>query len=163
MLISSTESLAEENVFIIENVNVEGPLDLNFSRDKYLNKAFMNSFNILMSKVLLSKDFNKITNIKLKEIKKLINSFQILDEKYQADKYKINLKIFFNEVKVKKYLEKNNISFSQPTNIDAIFFPVLFENEEMKDFNDNFFYKQWISVEIKNELINFYTSLRRFR
>ena len=37
LLISSTESLSEKNVFIIENVNVQGVVDLKFSRDKYIN------------------------------------------------------------------------------------------------------------------------------
>ena len=28
-------------------------------------------------------------------------------------------------------------------------------NNEIQNFNENFFYKQWTQVEIKNELINF--------
>ena len=48
-------------------------VDLNFSREKYLDKAFSNSFIILMTKILLSRDLNKIADIKLKQIKNLIN------------------------------------------------------------------------------------------
>jgi len=108
-----------------------------------------------MSKILLQKDLNKINNIKLNKIKNLINSFQILEESYQNDEYKATFKIFYNDIKVIGLLKQKNISFSQPKNISAVFFPVLFVNEEIQDFYGNFFYKQWTIVEIKNELINF--------
>jgi len=155
LLFLCSKSFSEENVFIVENVKVEGSIDVNFSRDKYLNKAFSESFTMLMTKVLLSEDLNKIKKIKLKIIKNLINSFQISEESYKNDKYKLTLKVVYNDTKVKKFLENNNISFSQPTKISAIFFPIFFIEDEIQDFNQNFFYKEWNNVEIKNELINF--------
>ena len=155
LLVLPSESFSEENVFIINNVEVEGEIDLNFSREKYINKAFLDSFQILASKILLAKDLNKISNIKLKKIKNLINSFQVLEERYQNDKYRAVFKIFYNDIKVKKLLGQENISFSQPKNISAVFFPILVLNDEIQDFNENFFYKQWTTIKIKNELINF--------
>ena len=155
LFISSIKSFSDENIFIVDNVKVEGLLDLNFSRDKYLDKAFSDSFEILMSKVLLTRDLKKISSIKLAKIKDLINSFQIIEESYRNEEYKAILKIFYNDIKVKKFLESSNISFSQPTNTSAVFFPVLFIDEEIQDLNENYFYNQWTSVEIKNELIYF--------
>ena len=155
LLVLPSESFSEENVFIIDSVEVEGEINLNFSREKYINKAFLDSFQILTSKILLAKDLNKISNIKLKKIKNLINSFQVLEERYQNDKYRAVFKIFYNDIKVKKLLGQQNISFSQPKNISAVFFPILVLNDEIQDFNENFFYKQWMTVKIKNELINF--------
>ena len=108
-----------------------------------------------MSQILLTRDLKKINNVKLQQIKNLINSFQILEESYRKDLYKANIKIFYNENKIKNFLSQKNISFSQPENISAIFFPVLLVNKEMKNFNENFFYKQWEKTEIENELINF--------
>ena len=154
-LITFSKSFSEENVFIVDNVKVEGVLDVNYSRDKYINKAFSNSFKILMSKILLERDFNKISNIELNKIKNLINNFQILEETYRNDEYKATFKIFYDDIKVRELLKYKNISFSQPKNISAVFFPVLFVNEEIQDFYGNFFYRQWTTVEIKNELINF--------
>ena len=154
-LFSFSKSFSDEDAFIIDNVQVKGVMDVNFSRDQFINKAFLNSFEILMSKILLTEDLNKIGNIKLKKIKNLINSFQILEETYQSNEYRATFKIFYNDIKVKKLLGKKNISFSLPRNISAVFFPILFVDEEMQYFNDNFFYKKWNTVEIKNELINF--------
>tara|TARA_B100000700_G_scaffold329574_1_gene451798 strand:+ start:2088 stop:3185 length:1098 start_codon:yes stop_codon:yes gene_type:complete len=155
LFITITKSFCEENVFTINNVEVEGTVDLNFSRDKYLNRAFINSFDILMNKILLTRDLQKIDDVKLKQIKSLISSFQIVEESYRKDLYKANIKIFYNEKKIKKFLGKKNISFSRPENISAIFFPILFVNNEIKNFNENFFYKSWTKVEIDNELINY--------
>ena len=89
----STKSFSEENVFTINNITVKGKVDLNFSREKYINKAFLKSFDILMNKILLSRDFTKVNNIKLKQIKSLVNSFQILEESYRKDEYKAKIKI----------------------------------------------------------------------
>ena len=146
---------AEENVFTINNVEVKGVVDLNFSRDKYINKAFSDSFNLLMGKILLSKDFVKINKINLSIIKSLIKSFQIIEESYSKNEYKLIAKIFYDDVAVKKFLGKKNIPFSRPDNITAVFYPVLFVNNEIKSFNENFFYKNWTKIKIKNELINF--------
>ena len=150
-----TKSFSGENVFIIDNVKIEGTVDLNFSREKYLNKAFLASFEILMTKILLSRDLKKISDIKLKQIKNLMSSFQILEESYSKNEYRANIKILYNDVKVKKFLSKKNISFSQPETISVIFYPALFINEEIQNFNENYFYKHWTKMVIKNEIIDF--------
>ena len=154
-LIIFSKSFSEENIFIVDNVKVEGDIDVNFTRNKYIDKAFSNSFETLMSKILLSSDLNKVSDVKIDKIKKLIKSFQILEETYRHDQYKATFKIFYNDFKIKKLLLDKNISFSQPKNISAIFYPVLFINDELQNFNENYFYKKWHAVEIKNELINF--------
>ena len=122
LFISFTKSFGEENVFAVNNIKVEGTIDLNFSREDYFNKAFLKSFKILMNKILLTSDFKKIKTVKLGEIKYLINSFQILEESYRKETYRVNIKVFYNETKVKKFLSKKNISFSQSENISAVFF-----------------------------------------
>ena len=86
-LLTFSKSFSQENVFIIDNVKVEGAVDINFTRDKYIDKAFLDSFKMLMKKILLSADLDKLKDIKLKEIKTLINHFQVLEESYQKDKY----------------------------------------------------------------------------
>ena len=150
-----SKCFSEENVFIIDEIEVEGIIDVNFSRNKYINRAFLDSYEILMSKILLSSDFNKVSTIKLDKIKNLISSFKILDETYRNDEYKATLKIFYDEIKVKKFLSRKNISFSQSKNITAVFYPVLFVDEELQALDDNYFYHQWNEIKIKNESISF--------
>ena len=152
---SSTKSFSEENIFTISNVEVKGSVDLNFSRDKYLNKAFIESFKILTKKILLRRDLEKVSNLNLNKIKKLIKSFQILEESYSKNEYKINVKIFYNESKIKQFLRQKNISFSQSENVSAVFFPILYINNEIQTLNENFFFRNWVNSKIDNELINF--------
>ena len=80
LVITFSKSFSQENIFVVDNIKVKGIIDSNFSRDKYINKAFLNSFELLKSRILLSKDLDKINNVKLKEIRELIKSFQILNE-----------------------------------------------------------------------------------
>ena len=150
-----SESFSKENVFVIDNVKIETQVGTNFSREKYINKAFLYSFDILMSKILLTEDSNKLNNVKLNQIKILVNSFQIIEETYRHDMYKATFKIFYNDRKVKKFLVQKNISYSEPKKISAVFFPILFVNDKMKNFNENFFYNKWNKIQIENEVINF--------
>ncbi len=154
-LLSFTYSFSKENVFTVDDVKIEGKKDLNFSRDKYINQAFKNSFETMISKILLTKDLNKVKNIKLDTIKGLIDSFQILDESFKGQKYSATFKIFYNQKKIKKFLSKKNISFIQPKNISALFYPLLFVNDEVKNLSENYFYNEWGNNKIENELINF--------
>ena len=85
-----TKALSNESTFIVNNVEVSGSVDINFSREKYINKALLNSFDLLMSKILVFKDLSKVNNIKLREIKNLIKSFQILEESYKKEVDVIN-------------------------------------------------------------------------
>ena len=155
MFISLTKSFSEESVFTINQVKVKGGIDVNFSREKYLNKAFFNSFDLLMNKILLISDLKKVKGIELREIKNLINSFKILEESYREDIYRAEIKVVYSEKKVKDFLRNKNISFSLPKNISAVFFPVFYINGEIQSLKENFFYNNWRDVKIKNELINF--------
>ena len=96
-----------------------------------------------------------VQNVDLKQIKNLINNFQILNESYRKDEYNAEIKIFYNESRVKNFLREKNISFSRPENISVIFYPVLFIDNEIQNFNENYFYNNWIKTKIENELINF--------
>ena len=154
-LLTFTNVKTEENVFIVDKLKVEGDLNASFSRDKYINKAFIDSFEALMSKVLLAKDLHKVMNVKLKKIKNLISSFQIYDESYRNNKYEATFNIFYNDIKIKKFLRKKNISFSEPKKISVIFFPLLIIDDEIRELDQNFFYREWLNINIKNELINF--------
>ena len=119
---SNSKILAKENIFIVDNVIIEGPIDLNFSRGNYINKGFQKSFNLLMNKVLISEDLKKINNIKINDIRKLVKSFQVLDENYSKGKYRVTFKFIYNDNEVKKLLENKNISISQAEKITSLFF-----------------------------------------
>ncbi len=155
LLSNISKSFGDENVFTINDIKIEETIDVNFSRDKFLNKAFYDSFYNLINKILLTRDLKKVENIQLAQIKQLMNGFQILDESYLSNVYKANIKIVYNEERVRKFLAKRNVSFTLPDNISSVFFPVFYINDEIQSFRENFFYNNWNEIKIKNELINF--------
>ena len=155
LLFSFSKSYSSENIFTVDNVSVQGKIEKNFSRNSYIDKAFFNSFKILMGKILLSSDFHKINDIKKQQIVNSINSFQIVQETFQKDKYEATFKIIYNGNRVKKLLLEKNISFSEPKKISAVFFPVLFIDDDLQQLSKNYFYNQWTKIELENESINF--------
>ena len=109
LLTSISKSISEENVFVVDNINIKGNFDTNHSREKYINQAFFDSFQMLISKILLSRDLSSFENLKLNKIKELINSFQIIEERYEKNIYEAKFKVFYNEKRVKKLLINRNI------------------------------------------------------
>ena len=150
-----SNSFANENIFIVEEVKTKGLIDKNFKRENHINKALSLSFEMLMSKVLVSSDLTKIKNVKIKEIKNLINSIQVLDEKYNKNQYESSFKIFYNEEKIKQLLINKSISFSQPKKISVVLLPTLFVDGKIKSFQENYFYNEWNKNKEKNKLIKF--------
>ena len=132
--ISLTKSFSEENVFTINEVKVKGGIDVNFSREKYLNRAFFNSFDILMNKILLTSDLKKVEKIKLKEIKNLIKSFKILEESYREDIYRGEIKIIYSERKVKEFLRKKKYIIFNTKKYFCCFFPSFFYRRKNSKF-----------------------------
>ena len=62
LFISTTKSISEEDVFTINDIKVKGAIDVNFTREKYLNRAFSNSLDTMMNKILLTSDLKKVEN-----------------------------------------------------------------------------------------------------
>jgi len=136
---------AKENIFIVKDIQVEGSYNINFSRDRFIDKAIKKSFKKLLSNILLLEDMNKLENTNLNEIKVLIYSFKILDEYFKNNKYSATFEILYNDNKIKKLLSEKNISYYDPRNTTIVFFPILFKNDEIKIFDDNYFYKNWLN------------------
>ena len=49
---------AKENIFIVKDIQVEGSYNINFSRDRFIDKAIKKSFKKLLSNILLLDDMN---------------------------------------------------------------------------------------------------------
>jgi len=146
---------AKENIFVVEDVRIEGSFDVNFSRDKLIDRALKKSFDKLLKNILLLEDYNKLKKFKLKEIKNLVYSFKILDERFKNNKYFATFEVIYNDIKIKELLSNKNISFFEPKNTTVVFFPILFVQNEIKIFNENFFYSNWLKNYPENSTIKY--------
>ena len=60
----------------------------------------------LISQITNSSDQNKVKQIRLNELKEMIESFSIKEEKFINEVYNVSLDVSFNKKKILNYLEK---------------------------------------------------------
>ena len=156
IIIFSTASL-NANSFRVSNIEISSPFKLNFKKNLVIDDGFQTSFLNLLSMITTSGDKDKIKNISKKELKAMIDSFIISDEKFINNEYFAKLETKFNKRKILNFLEKKNIFPSIPIKNKVLLVPILVDTEtdSIYLFNDNIFYEKW-NDEIKNyELLEY--------
>ena len=68
--------------FEISDIEISTPFEINFNKNKVIDSGFKKAFLELLSTIVKSDDKNKIGKTKLNEIKGMINSFSIKEEKF---------------------------------------------------------------------------------
>ena len=142
----------DTKAFDVENIELSQPFEINFNKNKIIDKGFKLAFYELISLIAISKDRENIKNTKLNKIKGMIESFTIKEEKFIDQIYYVNLGVTFNKKKVFSYLENNNIFPSIPKKKKFLFIPIIID-ESKKNlllFSDNVIFEKW------NENLNSY-------
>ena len=96
-LFSTNEVYA--NTYKIENIEVSNEYNSNFNKEDVIDKAFINAYQILINKITISKDHKSIKQQNLKMIKSFVESFSIVNEKFENNKYFGTFEINFNKKK----------------------------------------------------------------
>jgi hypothetical protein len=91
----------------------------------------------------------------MREIKTLVENFKIKNEIFRESKYHASFDVYFNKKKIKFFLEKRNLFYSNPKQISVLFFPIIIKEDDLHLFNDNIFYKNWLTSKDQSELINY--------
>jgi hypothetical protein len=153
--ISSDRSLASNHTLAVEELEISKEIDLEFSRIKIIDEAFKKAFYRLLSQILNSTDIKKLKNVNMREIRTLVENFKIKNEIFRESKYYANFDVYFNKKKIKLFLEKKNLFYSNPKQISVLFLPIIIEQENLHLFNDNVFYKYWLTNKDQSGLINY--------
>ena len=156
IIIFSTTYL-NANTFRVSDIEISSPFQLNFKKTSAIDKGFEISFSNLISMITTSGDKNKIQNISIKELKGMIDSFTISDEKFINNEYFAKLETTFNKKKILSFLEKKNIFPSIPIRNNVLLIPILVDtkNNSVHLFNNNVFYKTWNDKKKNYELLNY--------
>ena len=152
----STEAVKAKS-FEIDNIEISQPFEINFDKNKVIDLGFKNAFFELIYSLIKSSDFKKIDSIELNEIKSMIETFSIKEEKFIDQKYHLNLGVSFNKRKIFKYLEKKNIFPSQIFKEKFLFIPIII-NENGKSisiFSNNPIYDNWNKTNKRYQLIDY--------
>ena len=114
-----------------------------------MDRGFKKAFEDISQMVLERKDLDKIKNTPINDIKKLIENFSILDEKFINQKYKRIMEVEFNRKKLIKFLDSKNITISLPKKINVFFIPVMIdlETNNFNYLNENIFAENWESIK----------------
>ena len=83
-IFSTNNALA--NTYKIENIEISDEYNTNFNKDRVIDKAFESAFQILISKITVSKDYEVLKNQKLKLVKSFVESFSVVNEKFENNK-----------------------------------------------------------------------------
>ncbi len=153
--ISLDHSLASNHTLAVEELEISKEIDLEFSRIKIIDEAFKKAFYRLLDQILNSTDIKKLKNVNMREIKTLVENFKIKNEVFRENKYYANFDVYFNKKKIKFFLEKKNLFYSNPKQISVLFLPIIIEQENLHLFNDNIFYKYWLTNKVQSGLINY--------
>ena len=143
--------------FLIEEIEISEPLANNFDKDSLINQGFEKAFYELINTLLKSSDLKKINKIRIIEIKSMIESFSIKEEKFINKIYHVNLGVSFDKKKVFKYLESKNIFPTQIIKETFLFIPIIIDqdDEEILIFSNNPLYERWNDLGIKTSLIKY--------
>lgn len=152
---STTKVLGK--AFNINDVDISRPFEINFDKNTVIDDGFKKAFFQLISSILSSTDQKKIKKIRLIEIKAMIESFSIKEEKFINEIYHLSLGVSFNKKKVFKFLEKENIFPSVPIKNKFLFIPVVIDEKErdLLVFNNNKIFERWNDDKKKSQLIEY--------
>jgi hypothetical protein len=156
IIIFSTTFL-HANTFKVSDVEISSPFELNFKKSRVIDTGFQTAFLNLLSMISTSGDMNKIKSISIKELKAMIDSFTISDEKFVNNEYFAKLETTFSKKKILKFLEKKNIFPSIPIKNKVLLIPILVDTktDNIYLFNDNIFYEQWNNESKNYQLLEY--------
>jgi hypothetical protein len=145
------------NSFRVSDIEISSPFELNFKKSSVIDKGFQISFSSLLSMITTSGDKNKIKNISIKELKSMIDSFTISNERFINNEYFAKLETTFNKKKILKFLETKNIFPSIPVRNKVLLVPILIDTEtdSIYLFNDNIFYDRWNESKKNYQLLDY--------
>ena len=145
MLIFKTETLFSANiVYDVNNIKIVGKITTDKDRKKLVEKGIYKAFIKFINKTLLQEDIERLRNIKIKEVKDLVFSYQIAGNTINKEKKnELLINVKFQQSKINKFLVKKGIPYSDVSDISLTLFPVYVFEKELYLYTDNFFYNNW--------------------
>ena len=148
---------SERKAFEIDNIDISRPFQIDFNKNDVIDEGFKKAFLELISLILNSSDKKKINKMKLNEIKGMIESFSIKEEKFIDEIYYLTLNVSFNKKNIFDLLEAKNIFPSLPIKKNLLFIPVFVDQNKNQVllFSENKLFNNWNLNIKKYSLLNY--------
>jgi hypothetical protein len=146
----STENIYAKT-FTVNDIEISTPFEINFDKNKIINKGFKQAFDHLILSIVQTKNQKKLEKTSLRVIKSMIETFSIKEEKFIDEIYYLTLNVSFNKKKLFNLLEGKNIFPSLPIKKDVFFIPIILneKNDEILIFSESDLFNKW-NLDIKN-------------
>tara|TARA_B100000401_G_C52748958_1_gene692234 strand:- start:253 stop:1323 length:1071 start_codon:yes stop_codon:yes gene_type:complete len=144
----------QANTYKIGNIEISEEYNTNFNKDNIIDKAFNSAFQTLIRKITLSKNFPLLENQNIKLIKSFVESFSVVNEKFENNKYHGVFEINFNKKKILSFLRNKNIFHARMIEKKILFIPVFInlEKNTLLLFDENPFYSNW-NINMENQFL----------
>ena len=145
--------LSDNNIFNVNNIEIKKKGVI--SNKELSNTAIKKGFNELLNKILLKEDYLKLRQMKLSEIKDLVNYYQMSNKTDNNENLeKIIFNITFDKDKIHNLFYNKNISYSEIINKEVYILPILKKNNQVFIYSQNYFYDNW-NIFHDKELLEF--------
>ena len=153
IFIKTGNVLSENNIFNVNNIELTKKP--NISNNDLADQAINKGFQILINKILLENDAEKLSRLEFKEIKELVSYYQVsMKNGKNLEENLLNFNVYFDKEKFHKLFFARGISYSEINNKELYLLPILKKDEQIFIYNENYFYDNWNKV-YKNDLIEF--------
>jgi len=157
LFLNFTTSDLKSSIFSVNDIEIVQPFEVNFKKDIVIDKAFKEAFKKLTKMTVASNQSNKLDSIKISQIKNLIDSFNIKNEKFIQNSYIGSFEVNFNKQNTLLFFEKKNVFPSIPSNKNILLLPILINTEKksINIFDQNPFYNNWLNEKKNYHLLDY--------
>jgi len=143
--------------FLVNDIEISSPFEINFNKNEIIDRGFNKSFNELILSIIQSKDQVKLENTSINQIKGMIDTFSIEEEKFVNQIYYLKLNVSFNKKKIFDLLESKNIFPSIPVKKNLLFIPVFVDQNknQVLIFSEDKLFNNWNLYNKKYHLLNY--------
>ena len=150
-------SFLQASTFEVKNTQISKKFDINFDKNKVIDVGFKIAFDNLILKIAKSNDYSKLKKVSINNLKTMIDTFSIKEERFIDNIYYANIDVSFNKKKIYNFFEKQNIFPSLPKEKKILLIPILINEDinEISLFSENIFFRNWVDKEKSNFQLNY--------
>ena len=93
-LIKTGNVFSDTKIFNVDNIVVDNVNNQN--KEKLLDEAFIKGFSKLTERILQKKDILAVSNTSIGDVRKLISSYKIIEERDYKKQDKVTINLIFN-------------------------------------------------------------------
>lgn len=127
-------------LFSVDNIAIDSKN--NQTKEEQLDYAFKVGFEELVKKIVVQKDLKEALNVNLNDIKNLVSSYQIVENKKKDQKIFVNL--LFDRERINEFFYIKKIPYADISSTKILLFPILKKEDNFNLFAKNYFFDNWL-------------------